>query len=211
MPGLLSDHDGLAELAETVLTRYWKKRKIMSRMTVILLASSLFFLNACVATVPDTYHKTEDKTEVEQVIHVKDLPPKVLMALPKEYDRKEFTYKRKLKDGAVSYDVDYERGGKKFSIAYDEQGKVLEEEKKVEFSNLPADLRIKVGKVLSAHYPGYKILLAEEVYTHNEMLLEIFFSHPKAKTGFAEAVFEYQTGAFREFVNIQMQSIQTLY
>jgi hypothetical protein len=43
------------------------------------------------------------------------------------------------------------------------------------------------------------------------MLLEIFFSHPKAKTGFAEAVFEYQTGVFREFINIRMKSIQTLY
>lgn len=179
----------------------------MSPITTILLASSAFFLNACVATVPDTYHKTED----EQVIHVKDLPPKVLMALPKEYDKKEFTYKRKLKDGKVSYDVDYEKGGKKFSIAYDEQGKVIEEEKKIELSDLPPDLRIKAEKVLSAHYPGYKILLVEEVYTHNEMLLEIFFSHPKAKTGFAEAVFEYQTGTFREFINIRMQSIQTLY
>ena len=179
----------------------------MPRITMILLASSLFFLNACASTVPETYHKTE----VEQVISVKDLPPKVLVALPKEYDRKEFTYKRKLKDGKVSYDVDYEKGGEKFSIAYDEQGKVLEEEKKVEFSALPPDLRIKAEKVLSAHYPGYKILLVEEVYTHNEMLLEIFFSHPKAKTGFAEAVFEYQTGVFREFINIRMKSIQTLY
>ena len=100
---------------------------------------------------------------------------------------------------------------KKFSIAYDEQGRVLEEEKKVEFADLPADLRIKAEKVLFAHYPGYKILLVEGVYTHNEMLLEIFFSPPKAKTGFAEAVFEYQTGVFREFINIRMKSIQTLY
>lgn len=173
----------------------------------ILFAAPLFFLNGCTSIVPDTYHKTE----VEQAIRVKDLPPKVLMALPNGYDRKEFTYKRKLKDGKASYDVDYERGGKKFSITYDEEGTVLEEEKKVEFSELPVALRIKTEKVLSEHYPDYKILLVEEVYTRNEMLLEIFFSHPKAKTGFVEAVFEYQTGIFREFVNIQMQSIQTLY
>lgn len=179
----------------------------MSRITKILLASSIILLNACVSTVPATYHKTE----VEEVINIKDLPPKVLMALPKEYDRKEFTYKRKLKDGKISYDVDYEKGGSKFSIAYDEQGTILEEEKKVKFSDLPSELRTKVEKVLSAHYPGYKILLVEEVYTPNEMLLEIFFSHPKAKTGFAEAVFEYQTGFFREFINIRMKSIQTLY
>ena len=178
----------------------------MAPITTILLASSLFLLNACVTTVPETYHTTE----VEQVISVKDLPPKVLMVLPKEYDRKEFTYKRKLKDGIISYDVDYEKGGKKFSIAYDEQGKVLEEEKKVEFSAIPHDLRIKVEKILSAHYPNYKILLVEEVYTHNEILLEVFFSHPKAKTGFVEAVFEYQSGIFREFVNIKMKSIETL-
>jgi hypothetical protein len=179
----------------------------MSPITTIVLASSFFFLNACVATVPDTYHKTE----VEETISVKDLPPEVLMALPKKYDKKAFTYKRKHKDGKISYDVDYERGGEKFSIGYDEQGKILEEEKKVEYSSLPPDLRKNVEKVLSARYPGYKILLVEEVYTNNEMLLEIFFSHPKAKTGFAEAVFEYQTGVFREFINIRMKSIQTLY
>lgn len=166
----------------------------------------LFLLNACAATAPDIYHNTE----VEHAITVKDLPPKVLMALPKEYNRKEFTYKRKLKNGITSYDVDYEKGGKKFSIAYDEQGMVLEEEKKVEFSDVPYDLRIKTEKVLSEHYPGYHIILVEEVYTHNEMLLEIFFSHPKAKTGFVEAIFEYQSGTFREFVNIKMKSIETL-
>lgn len=167
---------------------------------------SLFLLNACAVTAPDIYHNTE----VEHSISVKDLPPKVLMALPKEYNRKEFTYKRKLKNGITSYDVDYEKGGEKFSIAYDEQGTILEEEKKVEFSDIPYDLRIKAKKVLSEHYPGYNIILVEEVYTHNEMLLEIFFSHPKAKTGFVEAIFEYQSGAFREFVNIKMKSIETL-
>ncbi len=179
----------------------------MSPIRAIFLASSLFFLNACVTTVPATYHKME----VEETIRLKDLPPKVLMALPKEYDKKEFTYKRKHKDGGISYDVDYEKGGKKFSIGYDEQGKILEEEKKVEFSDIPHDLMAKVEKVLSEHYPDHKILLVEEVYTHNEMLLEVFFSAPKAATGFVEAVFEYKTGVFREFVNIRMKSIQTLY
>jgi hypothetical protein len=179
----------------------------MSPITTILLASSLFFLNACVATVPATYHKTE----IEETISVKDLPPKVLMALPKEYDKKEFTYKRKHKDGKISYDVDYEKGGKKFSIGYDEQGKILEEEKKVGFSDIPSDLRIKVEKVLSEHYPDHNILLVEEVYMPDEMLLEVFFSAPKAATGFVEAVFEYRTGVFREFINIRMKSIQTLY
>jgi hypothetical protein len=167
---------------------------------------SLFLLSACAATSPDIYHNTE----VEHSISVKDLPPKVLMALPKEYNKKEFTYKHKLKNGITSYDVDYEKGGKKFSIAYNEQGTVLEEEKKVEFSDIPYDLRIKAEKVLSEHYPDYNIILVEEVYTHNEMLLEIFFSHPKAKTGFVEAIFEYQSGTFREFVNIKMKSIETL-
>lgn len=185
-----------------------KKGNDMIHITTILLISSLslFILNGCVATVPDTYHKTE----VEEVIRIKDLPPKVLAALPKEYDKKEFTYKRKLKDGVMSYDVDYEKGGNKFSIAYDDQGRVMEEEKKVEFSDIPHDLRIKVEKVLSAYYPNYKILMVEEVYISDEMLLEVFFSHPKAKTGFAEAVFEYQTGTFREFINIKMKSIETL-
>jgi len=178
----------------------------MIRIVTIVSFLSLFFLNACTATTPSIYHNTE----VEQFIRVGDLPPKVLMALPKEYNRKDFTYKRKLKNGITSYDVDYEKGGEKFSIAYDEQGVVLEEEKKVEFSEIPYDLRIKAEKVLSEHYPGYKIVLVEEVYSHNEMLLEIFFSHPKAKTGFVEAIFEYQSGVFREFVNIKMKSIETL-
>jgi hypothetical protein len=39
--------------------------------------------------------------------------------LPKKYDRNEFTYKRKLKDGVISYDADYEKGREKFSMAYD--------------------------------------------------------------------------------------------
>ncbi len=138
------------------------------------------------------------------------MPTKVLMALPKEYNRKEFTYKRTLKNGITSYDVDYEKGGKKFSMAYDEQGTVLEEKKKVEFFEMLHGLRVKAEKVLFEHYPDYNIILVEEVYTYNEMLLEIFFSHPKAKTGFVEAIFEYQSGAFREFVNIKMKSIETL-
>jgi hypothetical protein len=179
----------------------------MSPIGAVLVASSLVFLSGCVATVPATYHKTE----VEETIHVKDLPPRVLAALPKEYDKKEFTYKRKHKNGKISYDVDYEKSGKKFSIGYDEQGRILEEEKKVEFSDIPQDLRAKVEKVLSEHYPDHKILLVEEVYTPDEMLLEVFFSAPKSSTGFVEAIFEFKTGVFREFVNIRMKSIQTLY
>jgi hypothetical protein len=182
----------------------------MPPSAIIVSFLSLFLLSACTATTPDIYHNTE----VEYSISVKDLPPKVLMALPKEYNkkknRKNFTYKRKLKNGITSYDVDYEKGRKKFSIAYDEQGTILEEEKKVEFSDIPYDLRIKAERVLSEHYPNYNIILVEEVYTRNEKLLEIFFSHPKAKTGFVEAIFEYQSGAFREFVNIKMKSIETL-
>ena len=178
----------------------------MIQIAIIVPFLSLFLLNACVVTTPKIYHNTE----VEQFIRRGDLPPKVLMALPKEYNMKDFIYKRKLKNGITSYDVYYEKGGKKFSIAYDEQGTVLEKEKKVEFSEIPYDLRIKAEKVLSEHYPGYKIILVEEVYTHNEMLLEIFFSHPKAKTGFVEAIFEYPSGVFREFVNIKMKSIETL-
>lgn len=167
---------------------------------------SFFFLSACVATTSGIYHSTE----TEQFISIKDLPSKVLATLPKEYNKREFTYKRKLKNGVISYDVDYEKDRKKFSIAYDEEGNILEEEKKVEFSDISHELKMKVEKVLFEHYPGYTIILVEEVYTHNEMLLEVFFSHPKAKTGFVEAIFEYQSGAFKEFVNIKMKSIETL-
>lgn len=175
--------------------------------TTKLLASSLFFLNACVVTFPETNHKME----VEEAISIRDLPSEVLMVLPREYDRKKFTYKRELKDDVISYHVNYEKGGDKFSIAYDKQGKVLEKEKKIKFSDIPHDLKIKVEKVLFEQYPGYKILVVEEVYINNEMLLEVLFLHPKAKTGFAEAVFEYQTGTFREFIDIKMKSIETLY
>jgi len=178
----------------------------MSSIAIIVSFSLLFFLNACAVTPPDIFHNTE----VEQCISVKDLPPKVLMVLPKEHDKKEFTYKRKLKNGIISYGVDYEKDREIFSIDYDEQGKVLREEKKVEFSDIPYDLRIKVEKVLSEHYPNYNILQIEEVYTGNEMLLEVSFSHHKAKTGLVEAFFEYQSGTLREFVNIKMKSIETL-
>ena len=136
------------------------------------------------ATVPETYHKHE----MAEIIRIKDLPPKVLAALPKQYDRNEFTftYKRKLKDGVISYDADYEKGGEKFSMAYDEQGRMVEQEKKVEFSDIPQDLKLKVEKVLSAHYPDARILMVEE------------------------AVFEYQTGEFREFIHMRVKSIETL-
>lgn len=193
-------------LADLLRFSKLENENVMTSIAILVSFSLPFFLNACAVTVPDIYHNTE----VEHSISVKDLPQKILMALPKEYNRKELTYKRKLKNGVTSYDVDYEKGGKKFSIAYDDQGTVLEEEKKVEFSDIPYNLRIKAEKVLSEHYPGYNIILVEEVHTHNEMLLEIFFSHPKAKTGFVEAIFEYQSGAFREFVNIKMKSIETL-
>jgi hypothetical protein len=62
---------------------------------------------------------------------------------------------------------------------------------------------------LSAHYPGYKVLMVEELYRGKETLLEVFFSHPDAKTGLVEAVFELGTGALREFVDIRMKSIST--
>jgi hypothetical protein len=87
---------------------------------------------------------------------------------------------------------------------------MLEQENKVEFSDIPQDLRLKVEKILSAHYPGARILMVEEVYPQKEKLLKVFFSHSKAKTGFAEAVFEYQTGEFREFIHMRMKSIETL-
>lgn len=178
----------------------------MSLIMKILLASIAFFLTACISTFPDIYHKTEN----EEVIGIKNLPPKVLMSLPKEYNRKEFTYKRKLKDGVTSYDVYYEKDGVKFTNNYDELGKLVRKEKKIKLSDIPHDTRIKIVEFLSQHYPGYKTLMVEEVYAHNEMLVEIFFSHPKTKTGLIEAVFEYQTGIFRESINIRMKSIQTL-
>lgn len=60
----------------------------MSGIKALFLVSGLFYLSACVATLPETYHKTE----VEEVIKIGDLPPEVLAALPKEYDKREFTY-----------------------------------------------------------------------------------------------------------------------
>lgn len=178
----------------------------MPRITIALLASSLLLFNACVSILPEAH----PKTEVEEVISKKDLPPQVLMVLPKGYEERELTYKRKLKDGVISYDVYYEKGGDQFAINYDEQGRVLEEEKRIKLSDIPHDKRIKIEKILSAHYPNYKILMVEELYTNNEILLEIFFSHPKSRTGLMEAVFEFETGALREFINIKMKSIPTM-
>jgi hypothetical protein len=177
----------------------------MSRITIVLVASCLVFLNACVSTLPGIPHKTE----VEEVIRKKDLPPQVLEVLPKGYEEREFTYKRKLNEGVISYDVYYEKGGNQFAINYDAQGKILEEEKRIKLSDIPPGTRMKIEKVLTAHYPDYKVLMVEELYRKNEILLEIFFSHPESKTGLVEAIFEYKTGALREFINIRMKSIPT--
>ena len=177
----------------------------MPRITTVLAASCLVFLTACASTEPGIYHPTE----VEEAIRKKDLPPQVSMALPKGYEEREFTYKRKLKDGVISYDAYYEKGGNQFAITYDAQGKVLEEEKRIKLSDIPHDTRIKIDKVLSAHYPDYKVLMVEELYRKNERLLEIFFFHPQSKTGLVEAVFEFKTGVLREFINIKMKSIST--
>jgi hypothetical protein len=51
--------------------------------------------------------------------------------------------------------------------------------------------------------------MVEQLYANEEVLLEVFFSHPESKTGMVEAVFEFPTGALREFVNIRMKSIST--
>jgi hypothetical protein len=177
----------------------------MPRITICLLACCLIFLNACISTAPGNRHKTE----TEEVISRKDLPPQVLMVLPKGYEEREFTYKRKLKDGAVSYDVYYEKGGNQFAINYDPLGKILKEERRIKLSDIPYDMRVKIEKVLADHYPGYRILMIEQLYANEEVLLEVFFSHPESKTGMVEAVFEFPTGALREFVNIRMKSIST--
>jgi hypothetical protein len=177
----------------------------MSRITICLFASCLILLNACISTAPGTSHKTE----VEEVIRKKDLPLKVLMVLPKGYEEREFTYKRKLKDGAVSYDVYYEKGGDQFAINYDLLGNILKEERRIKLSDIPYDKRIKIEKILADHYPDYRILMVKQVYACGEILLEVFFSHPKSETGMVEAVFEFQTGALREFSNIRTKSIST--
>lgn len=177
----------------------------MCRITIVVIAACLVFLSACTSTEQGTYHKTE----VEEAVRKKDLPAEILMVLPKGYEEREFTYKRKLKDGMTSYDVYYEKGGNQFSINYDAEGKVLAEEKRIKLSAIPHDVRIKIEKILSAHYPNYKVLMVEELYKKNEMLLKIFFSHPEAKTGLVEAIFESETGMLREFINIKMRSITT--
>ncbi len=81
----------------------------MPLLAIIVLVLSLFLLKACVVTVPEIYHNTE----VEQIISAKDLPPKISKALPKKPKRKGYTYKRKLKDGIVSYAVEYKKDGEK--------------------------------------------------------------------------------------------------
>ncbi|HET7062521.1 MAG TPA: hypothetical protein VFI43_10125 [Nitrosospira sp.] len=178
---------------------------MMSRISIVLAASSVFFFAACASILPETPHSTEE----EEVIRKKELPHPVVMALPKGYEEREFTYKRKLKEGLVSYDVYYEKGGNQFAITYDPQGKILEQERRIKLSDIPPATRKKIEKVLAARYPGYKTLMVEELYRNNEVLLEIFFSHPESKTGLVEAVFELHTGALREFINIKMKSIPT--
>lgn len=183
---------------------------------IVLVASGVFFCSACTSTAPaSAVPGIQQATEVEKPIRRRDLPQPVLMALPKGqgkgqgYDEREFTYKRRQKAGVTTYDVYYEKGGNQFTINYDAQGKVLEEQKRIRFPDIPGDTRIKIEKILSTRYPGYKVLMVEELYRSRETLLEIFFSHPESKTGLVEAVFELETGALREFVDIRMKSIST--
>jgi hypothetical protein len=190
------------------------------RLATVLAVSTMLFCGACTtgpatpaaptARVP-AIRGTAGATEVEESIRRKELPQPVLLALPKgrEYDEREFTYKRRQKAGVTTYDVYYEKGGNQFTINYDAQGKVLEEQKRIRFSDVPRETRTSIEKILSAHYPGYKVLMVEELYRSRETLLEIFFSHPESKTGLVEAVFEFETGALREFVDIRMKSIST--
>lgn len=177
-------------------------RSITVKIAVFLLP---FFLAACAISSRAIHHDTE----TEQFIHAEELPSKVLAALPKEYDKKDLTYKRKLKNKVIYYEVNYEKDRGQFSITYDKGGKILEGEKKIEFSDIPDESRIKVEKILSGQYPDYHIIQVEKVYRHDEMLLEVFFSHPEAPTGFVEAIFDYHSCTLKEFVNKEMQSIQT--
>ncbi|HVW63838.1 MAG TPA: hypothetical protein VHB01_02400 [Nitrosospira sp.] len=190
------------------------------RLAAILVVSTALLCGACtispatpsvpMARIP-VAPGTAEATEVEETIRRGDLPQPVLLALPKgqAYDEQEFTYKRKQKAGITTYDVYYEKGGNQFTINYDAQGRVLEEQKKIRFSDVPREVRTRIEKTLSTHYPGYKVLMVEELYRSRETLLEIFFSHPESKTGLVEAVFEFETGALREFVNIRIKSIST--
>ncbi|GKS69580.1 hypothetical protein W03_15840 [Nitrosomonas sp. PY1] len=173
----------------------------------MLVVLSLFFLSACASNEPYIKHNTK----TEEVINEKDLPPKVSQALSKEYSKEGLVYKRKRKDGVTGYVIEYKKDKEKFAIAYSEDGKLLKEEKEIEFSDIPRSIRTSVDKKISSYYPGYKIISVEKAYIHQEMLLEIVFSHPESETGLVEAAFGYRTGTFREFINIKMESIETLY
>ncbi|MBN9125528.1 MAG: hypothetical protein BGO99_07615 [Nitrosospira sp. 56-18] len=198
-------------------------KRLALRLATILVASVILLCSACttgpatsaipaipMASVPPV-PKASRATEVEEPVRRRDLPEPVLLALPKgqAYDEQEFTYKRRQKAGVTTYDVYYEKGGSQFTINYDAQGKILEEQKRIRFSDVPREARTRIEKTLSAHYPGYKVLMVEELYRSGKTLLEIFFSHPESKTGLVEAIFEFETGALREFVNIRMKSIST--
>jgi hypothetical protein len=190
------------------------------RLAAALVASAILSCGGCTTgpAVPITSAApvsaaagTAGATEVEESIRRRDLPQPVLLALPKGqgYDEREFTYKRRQKAGVTTYDAYYEKGGNQFTINYDAQGRVLEEQKRIRLSDVPREARARIEKTLSARYPGYRVLMVEELYRGRETLLEIFFSHPESKTGLVEAVFEFETGTLREFVDIRMKSIST--
>ena len=104
------------------------------------------------------------------------------MVLPKGYEEREFTYKRKLKDGAVSYDVYYEKGGDQFAINYDPLGKILKEERRIKLSDIPYDTQVKIEKVLADHYPGYRILMVKQLYAmRRRCCWKFFFPIPNLK------------------------------
>jgi hypothetical protein len=164
----------------------------------------------CLLVLFSCSHDHHHKMHLEHVISAHELPAKVTAALPKDLPHHGVTYVRKKKKDEVSYEINYEDHGDQFAIRYNEEGKIVEKEKRVEFSKLPLELQRSVDKAISAEYPGYTIILTEEVYMNNETFLEVKFSHNKSKTGVVEAFFDYKTGILKEFLDIKMKSIPTL-
>ena len=96
----------------------------------------------------------------EEKIPAEKLPSAVKKAVKKKFPEAKIRGAAKEEeDGKTNYEVELTVEGRSVDVAMDAEGKILEIEKEIPVSKLPA----AVKKKLAAKYPGAKIEKAEEI------------------------------------------------
>ncbi len=96
----------------------------------------------------------------EKAISVGDLPAAVKKAIKKKFPKAEIEKASKeVEDGKTTYEVLLEIEDKPVDVAFKTDGTILEIEKEISFTQLPA----KVKQAFKAKYPGAKVEKVEEV------------------------------------------------